>query len=84
MIWIIGGTSETAQLVKMLKGNTGYIVSVATETGREMLNDSNVVTGRMDKDAMAEFIETKQIKKTVDLSHTYAVEVSEKARNISN
>ncbi len=84
MIWIIGGTSETAQLVKMLKGNTDYIVSVATETGREMLDDSNVVTGRMDKNAMAEFIETNHIKKIVDLSHPYAVEVSENARNISN
>lgn len=79
MIWIIGGTSETAELLALLKGKVAYQVTVATQTGRELLTDDHVTVGRMNEKKMGTFIKTHQITKIVDLSHPYAVEVSKNA-----
>ncbi|MBU2510799.1 precorrin-6A reductase [bacterium] len=80
MIWIIGGTSEAGILVHGIKGKKDYLITVATETGKEFLdNGEKVQAGRLNFKAMVDFIETNGVKTVVDLSHPYAVEVSETA-----
>ena len=80
MIWIIGGTSEAGQLVRMLKGKIDYLITVATETGREFLEgETNLKIGRRNLSEMIKLIRDKNITKIVDLSHPYATEVSENA-----
>ncbi len=89
LIWIIGGTSEAVKFVKMLKSlaeanaeankNIKYIVTVATYSGKEVLEDENVVISRMTKDEMINLIKEKNICKVVDISHPYALEVTQNA-----
>lgn len=79
MIWIIGGTAETSQLLKLLNDRRQYVVTVATETGREMLPDDRVRVGRMNEKTMQRFAEENQIRQIVDMSHPYAVQVSQNA-----
>lgn len=80
MIWIIGGTTETGQVVEQIKGKVDYIVTVASATGHEMLADAHVWVDRMDYPAMLNFLCMYSIDLAVDLSHPYAVEVSKNAR----
>jgi precorrin-6A/cobalt-precorrin-6A reductase len=80
LIWIIGGTSETADLIAKLQGRVEYIVSVATYSGKEVLKDVNVIVSRMNYHEMLDFITHNNIDLVVDMSHPYAIEVSENAR----
>lgn len=81
MIWIIGGTSETSELVEKIHGLVDYIVTVATYVGMEVLEGKNTIVKRMNYEDMLLFIKSKDIKTVVDLSHPYAVEVSKNAKN---
>ncbi len=59
-----------------------YIITVATYSGKEVLEDKedkNVVISRMSKVQMIEFIRERNICKVVDLSHPYALEVTQNA-----
>jgi precorrin-6A/cobalt-precorrin-6A reductase len=81
MIWIIGGTAETARVIASIRGQAAYIVTVATETGRAMLpDDSHTLVARLDYAAMLAFLQARDIRLTVDLSHPYAATVSRNAR----
>lgn len=80
MIWIIGGTTETHELVEKLKGKRDYIITVATESGKEVLCDERVIVSRLSKDEMIELITDNNITTLIDMSHPYAVEVSKNAR----
>lgn len=80
MIWIIGGTSETGELISKIKGKTDYLVSVATYAGREVLGDENVIVARLNYEEMVRFILDNKIDGVMDLSHPYALEVSLNAR----
>ena len=80
MIWIIGGTSEAAELINALQGKAEFIVSVATETGKEFLEDCHVEVGRMDVLTMKDFIRKNRIKTVIDASHPYATEVTDNAK----
>lgn len=80
MIWIIGGTSEARQLISLIEGKKNYIATVATYSGAEMLEYENVVISRMDQEAMADFIKEKDIDTVIDMSHPYAVEVTQNAK----
>jgi precorrin-6A/cobalt-precorrin-6A reductase len=79
LIWVIGGTSEARNLIKSLEGKTDFVVSVATYSGAEMLEYENVVINRMDQQAMIQFIKDHSIDTVVDMSHPYAVEVTQNA-----
>lgn len=81
MIWIIGGTSETRDLVSMLQGKVEFIVTSATEEARQFQENIEIQIERMDLKRMEEFIQSCGIAKAVDLSHPYAFEVSENAIN---
>jgi precorrin-6A/cobalt-precorrin-6A reductase len=84
LIWIIGGTSEARSLLGSLKGKKDFIVSVATYSGAEMLENEHVVVSRMDQQAMIQFIKEKAIDTVVDMSHPYAVEVTQNAKAACN
>lgn len=80
MIWVIGGTSETELLLDKIDGKVNYVVSVATYSGREVLKKyNNIVVSRMNKDEMTGFIKENSIDMVVDLSHPYAVDVTQNA-----
>lgn len=82
MIWIIGGTTESTTLISKIKGRLKYVISVATYSGSEVIDDEqeNVVVSRMNYKEMIEFIEMQNIEIVIDMSHPYAIEVSENAR----
>ena len=83
MIWIIGGTSETGQFLKKIRGRVKYIVTVATESGREVLgDDAHVMVARLDPRRMQTFIHDHAITTVVDVTHPYATEVSRNARQV--
>ncbi|HYE11782.1 MAG TPA: precorrin-6A reductase [Patescibacteria group bacterium] len=84
MIWIIGGTSETKSLIRSLAAKKEYIVSVATYSGAEMLTDENIMIGRMNQQAMLQFIRVHDIDTVVDMSHPYALEVTKNAKAACN
>lgn len=84
MIWIIGGTTETHELVEKLKGKRDYIITVATESGKEVLGDERVVVSRLSKEDMIKFIMDNNITTLIDMSHPYAVEVSKNAKEAAN
>ncbi len=80
MIWILGGTSETGELLEKIRGRVQYIVTVATESGKEMLPDGeNVVAARMDVEKMRNFVCEHTIDTVADVTHPYATEVSQNA-----
>lgn len=81
MLWIIGGTAETGELLKRISGQTSYIVTVATPSGKEVLQEKNhVIVARMDYRMMCDFIREYSIDTVVDVSHPYASEVTQNAR----
>ncbi len=84
MIWIIGGTCETGKLVKRLKGGKDYIITAATEDGKQFIDSQNLLTGRMDYHEMVKFIQENQIRLLADLSHPYATLVSKNAQKAAN
>ncbi|HYE81691.1 MAG TPA: precorrin-6A reductase [Clostridia bacterium] len=80
MIWIIGGTIEARDLMSRLRGYKEFIVTVATESGAEALQDRSVAVGRMDCGEMARFIKEKSVDTVVDMSHPYALEATRNAK----
>lgn len=84
MIWIIGGTTEASELVSKINGKKKYVISVATYAGYEKLPGENVVISRFSKEEMVQFIRTNNINLVVDMSHPYAVEVTNNARSASS
>lgn len=83
MIWIIGGTTETRELVDRLGEFNDYIVTIATEGGREFLNTDRILIGRLNKEEMKDFALSNNIHMIVDLSHPYAKIVSDNAKLVS-
>ena len=41
MIWIIGGTTESTILISKIKGILKYVISVATYSGSEVIDDED-------------------------------------------
>jgi precorrin-6A/cobalt-precorrin-6A reductase len=82
MIWIIGGTTETRQLVELLNAQAiEYLVTVATDSGRAMLpEETPVLVARLDAAAMQALLRTHAITAVADVSHPYAAAVSANAR----
>ena len=83
MIWIIGGTSEARLLVERIKDKKNFIVTVATDAGKEFIETDNLKVGRMTTSEMDDFIKKENIKVLIDLSHPYAKVVSENAKKVS-
>ena len=83
MIWIIGGTSEARELVDRIEDLDFYIVTVATEEGREFISTDKLVVGRMEYNEMKSFSMTHNISLIVDLTHPYAKIVSSNAKKLA-
>ena len=83
MIWILGGTSESVELLGQIRGKVEYIVTVATESGKERLATTDPVrVGRLGPEQMREFVREHAIELVVDLTHPYAVEVTRNVRQL--
>jgi len=83
LIWIIGGTCETAELVEKIKGKMEYMITAATEAEREFLDDQNLIVCPMDEKEAENFIRRNSIDIIVDLSHPYAAEITRIAREVA-
>lgn len=79
----IGGTSEARKLIKKLNDFNNYILTIATEDGKEFFDTDNLFVGRLSKDEMVDFVKDNNIDMIVDLSHPYAKIVSENANFVS-
>lgn len=80
MIWVIGGTSETRSLLSRLSGRKEFVITVATYSGAEVLEGYQPIVGRMDCGEMVQLIKDKAVDTVVDMSHPYALEVTENAK----
>ncbi len=83
MIWIIGGTSEAREIVDRIKDLNNYIVTIATDGGKEFINSNRVLVGRINYQEMVEFCKENQISLIVDLTHPYAEIVSQNAKKVA-
>lgn len=83
MIWIIAGTSEGREIVDRIKDIDSYIVTVATDEGREFISSNKLVVGRMSYDEMKDFSIKNNISLIVDLTHPYAKIVSSNATRLA-
>ncbi len=86
MIWIIGGTSESGEFMENLseKLKESVILTCATDGAKEFIPEGiKTVTGRMDKEEMKGFIESRKILMTCDFSHPFAEIVTKNAREAS-
>ncbi|CPR21696.1 cobalt-precorrin-6A reductase [Brenneria goodwinii] len=74
-IHVFGGTSDARLICQALDAaGESYRLSVATDTGKQLAGNiaGEVVVGRMDKDEMADFLASRQVRWVVDASHPYA------------
>lgn len=86
MIWVIGGTKDSRDfLEKIVKSTTDIIVTTATEYGGKLLENLPVKTlcKKLTYSMMVDFVKENSIDKIVDLSHPYAMEVSQNAIEVS-
>lgn len=83
MIWIIGGTSEASELIKRIKNLNSYILTIATEEGKEFVSSDKLMVGRMNCTEMKDFSIVNNITLIVDLTHPYAKIVSANAKKIA-
>ena len=87
MIWLIGGTSESALIAETLLAQ-GYkcLVSVTTESAIDLYPKTDLITvkvGRLSFEEMVAWVEQQGITKIIDASHPYAVAVSQSAIELS-
>ena len=83
MIWIIGGTSEGRIIVESIQDLDNFLVTIATEGGREFFPINNLVVGRMTYDEMVNFGKENKITMIVDLTHPYAKIVSDNGKKVA-
>lgn len=83
MKWIIGGTSESRELLNKIKDYDNFIMTIATEDGLDFFDSDRVIVGRLSREEMLGFINTQEIDMIIDLSHPYAKIVTENAKDVS-
>ena len=86
MIWVIGGTKDSRDFIESFPFKEKLIVTTATEYGGKLLenvSEIRVLSKRMNLDEINEFVKLEKIKKIVDLSHPYAVEISKNAMEVA-
>lgn len=85
MIWIVGGTNEAGTLAENFNQlNKPYIMTIATQDGKEFFKNCNLKIGRMSKEEMLNFCKTENITTIADLSHPYALIVSQNAKETAD
>lgn len=83
MIWIIGGTSEGRMIIENISDLNNYLVTIATDGGREFFDTDNLVVGRMTYEEMVNFGKMNNVSMIVDLTHPYAKIVSDNAKKVA-
>ena len=95
MIWIIGGTKDSRDILEKLILNTkkDIIVSTATEYGGKLLEDYiknnrnrkiKVISERLNEEQMENLIYENSVNVVIDASHPYAKNVSQSIINVTN
>src|SRR5699024_7907783 len=84
MIWIIGGTSEARKLVDKIDDLNNFIITVATDSGKEFIDSDKLRTGKMNYEEMGKFIDNEKVKVIIDLTHPFAKIVSDNAKKVAN
>lgn len=92
MIWIIGGTKDSRDILEGIieKSNENVVVTTATEYGGKLLEDYiaknenriKVISERLTEDQMEKLIEENDINLIIDASHPYAQNVSKSVINV--
>ncbi len=82
-IWLIGGTSESAVIARIL-ADVGIpcIVTVTTDNAELLYPQTKglrVLVGKMSRDRIAHFLHSQEIRAVVDATHPYAVAISREA-----
>ncbi len=81
MIWLIGGTSESVAIAKLLTThNSNLIISVTTAAASQLyqsVEKRQIFVGKLSVTAMVEFIKQHRISKVIDASHPFAVDISQ-------
>lgn len=87
LVWIIGGTQESAALVRALVASgIACIVTVTTESARSLYpSDPSVQiwVGRLQPESLLRFLQNHSVLCIVDVSHPFAVAVSQMAIDAS-
>jgi precorrin-6A/cobalt-precorrin-6A reductase len=80
-VWLIGGTSDSATIAKILTGaDIPLVITVTTRAARTLYSaNTEIVVGSMDVIAMRSFCQQNCLKAVIDASHPYATEVSRQA-----
>ncbi|PWC13431.1 cobalt-precorrin-6A reductase [Brenneria corticis] len=74
-IHVFGGTSDARRICRALDAaGERYRLSVATATGEQLAGDiaGEVVVGRMDADAITDYLAARRVRWVIDASHPYA------------
>jgi len=87
MIWLIGGTSESALIAEtLLAQGLPCLVSVTTESAIDLYPKTDLITvkvGALSLQEMITLAKTHGIEKIIDASHPYAIAVSQSAIELS-
>lgn len=80
-IWLIGGTSESAVIARILTDvGIPCLVTVTTDKAQTLYPQSKgleVLVGKMSQDMIPHFLHKMQIRAIVDATHPYAVAISQ-------
>ena len=86
MILVLGGTSDSLVICDYLnKNNKEFILSVTTDYGKEISCEyaKNIYLGKLDVEALCEFIKVNNINLIIDATHPYAAMASENSISAS-
>lgn len=79
MIWVLAGTKDAREIVKLLKAEGHSVVaSAVTERGRRLMKKAGAdeLAGAMDSEEMTKFIRERDVRAVVDATHPFAVDAS--------
>lgn len=80
-VWLIGGTSESAELARALSAqNIAYVVTVTTASASKLYPErSHIQIGAMPPETMAAFVTEQNVRCILDASHPFARQISQQA-----
>ncbi len=81
MLWLIGGTSESAELVRRLGPGGAYVITVTTQRAKQLYPHcpQQVVVTRLTPATVGAFLQHYGIGKILDMSHPHAAQISQLA-----
>lgn len=81
MIWLIGGTSDSVSIVRLLiKHQLDFIITVTTNTATQLYqsisSQCQIFVGKLSPSEIPQFITKHHISLVIDASHPFAVNIS--------